>query len=433
MRSVLLVAGLAVISAIPVFQGDGAAHIVARQKFVDELNAIPGTWKASLNPRFYGMPIGAAKDMCGVKPESLTKLREHIKAGKIKRVTKETATALFGAVEVPDSFDSATNWPKCATVINDIRDQSNCGCCWAFGAAEAASDRMCIATNATLAMPLSAEDVCFCGSESGCDGGMLPDAWDFIQESGVVTGAQQTGDLANDDPFAKGGYCSKFSLPHCHHHGPIGKDPYPAENAKGCPKVDASPSCPTKCDSDAKAPHATFNSDKYSFEGEVSNYDDEESIQKTIMTDGPVEAAFTVMSDFENYAGGVYSNKGGSQLGGHAIRIVGWGVDSGTKYWKVANSWNKFWGENGYFRIKRGTDECGIESQVVATTAGAKWSKKGNTPPGPPGPAPGPPGPPAPGPADCPDNDSQTKCDAESGCHWCSQGGEGFCFSFPCN
>ena len=43
MRSVLLVAGLAVISAIPVFQGDGAAHIVARQKFVDELNAIPGT------------------------------------------------------------------------------------------------------------------------------------------------------------------------------------------------------------------------------------------------------------------------------------------------------------------------------------------------------------------------------------------------------
>ena len=47
--------------------------------------------------------------------------------------------------------------------------------------------------------------MCFCGSDSGCDGGMLPDAWDFIQETGVVTGAQQTGALRNDDPFGDGG------------------------------------------------------------------------------------------------------------------------------------------------------------------------------------------------------------------------------------
>ena len=50
------------------------------------------------------------------------------------------------------------------------------------------------------------------------------------------------------------------------------------------------------------------------------------------MNDGPVEAAFTVYEDFENYAGGIYSNKGGQMLGGHAVRIVGWGVDSGTPY-----------------------------------------------------------------------------------------------------
>ena len=86
--------------------------------------------------------------------------------------------------------------------------------------APTASDRMCIASNGTLKMPLSAEDVCFCGSESGCDGGMLPDAWEYIQSTGVVTGAQQTGDKANDDPFATAGFCSRFSLPHCHHHGP---------------------------------------------------------------------------------------------------------------------------------------------------------------------------------------------------------------------
>ena len=96
------------------------------------------------------------------------------------------------------------------------------------------------------------------------------------------------------------------------------------------------------------------------------------------MTYGPVSTAFTVYSDFENYAGGVYQHTGGNMMGGHAVRIVGWGVDSksGMKYWKVANSWNPYWGENGYFRIKRGSDECGIMSGAVADTGkNTKWGK----------------------------------------------------------
>merc|ERR1719183_218598 len=90
--------------------------------------------------------------------------------------------------EIPESFDSAENWPQCAKLIGDIRDQSNCGCCWAFAGAEAASDRMCISTNASIMLPLSAQDVCFCGSDTGCDGGMIDEPWDYIKESGVVTG-----------------------------------------------------------------------------------------------------------------------------------------------------------------------------------------------------------------------------------------------------
>jgi hypothetical protein len=50
-----------------------------------------------------------------------------------------------------------------------------------------------------------------------------------------------------------------------------------------------------------------------------------------IMEGGPVETAFTVYTDFENYAGGVYTHTSGSMAGGHAVKIVGWGVDSGTK------------------------------------------------------------------------------------------------------
>ena len=52
------------------------------------------------------------------------------------------------------------------------------------------------------------------------------------------------------------------------------------------------------------------------------------------------------------------------------------GAENGTDYWKVANSWNPYWGEDGYFRIKRGSNECGIERQAIATNDGATWGKK---------------------------------------------------------
>jgi len=63
-----------------------------------------------------------------------------------------------------------------------------------------------------------------------------------------------------------------------------------------------------------------------------------------------------------------------ASVGGHAVKIVGWGVDGSTAYWKVANSWNPYWGEKGYFRIAEG--EGGIDSQVVGSSASATWAKK---------------------------------------------------------
>lgn len=70
------------------------------------------------------------------------------------------------------------------------------------------------------------------------------------------------------------------------------------------------------------------------------------------MTNGPVETGFTVYSDFMSYRGGIYEQNSYSALGGHAVKIVGWGVEDGTDYWIVANSWGPSWGEEGFFRIK---------------------------------------------------------------------------------
>jgi cathepsin B len=253
---------------------------------------------------------------------------------------------------------------------------------------------MCIASNASLLLPLSAQDVCFCGSDDGCNGGFVDEPWDYIRLHGAVTGSQYHG----TGPFGKG-MCADFSLPHCHHHGPQGADPYPAEGQPGCPS-ETSPVCPTTCDAAADEEHKNFAEDKYSFDGKVISASGEAAIQHMIMAGGPVETAFTVYSDFENYAGGVYQHTTGEQAGGHAVKMVGWGVDNGVKYWKVANSWNPYWGENGYFRILRGVNHCGIEDEVVGTSPDSRWHQ-GVTPS-----------------KACDDQETEDACEALS-CTWC--------------
>jgi len=297
-------------------------------------------------------------------------IREAAKMGEIHAyVPAPHIQHMIDSDTIPAEFDSAVAFPKCAKVINDIRDQSNCGCCWAFGGAEAASDRMCIASNASLLMPLSAQDVCFNSNFDGCDGGQITTPWNYIKTHGVVTGGNQDGTGA----FG-GGWCSAFSLPHCHHHGPVRDDPYPSEGAPGCPS-EQSPQGPKKCDSSAKSPHESFTSDKYTYTGQTHYGSGVKHIQGMLMEGGPVETAFTVYSDFENYAGGVYKHTSGSMAGGHAVKIVGWGNDkTAGNYWKVANSWNPYWGEKGFFRIAFG--EGGIDDQVIASAKNAKWAKK---------------------------------------------------------
>merc|ERR1711972_659243 len=138
----------------------------------------------------------------------------------------------------------------------------------------AGSDRMCIATNASIMVPLSAQDACFNGGglmSQGCNGGQISSPWSYLKKGGLFggKGAVTGGQYQGSGTFGKG-LCSDFSLPHCHHHGPQGQDPYPAEGAPGCPHEE-SPSTPKHCDADATAPHNEFKSDKYTFSGRTQS------------------------------------------------------------------------------------------------------------------------------------------------------------------
>ena len=55
------------------------------------------------------------------------------------------------------------------------------------------------------------------------------------------------------------------------------------------------------------------------------------------------------------YRSGVYSVSGGGVLvGQQAVRLLGWGQQDGERFWRVANTWGRDWGEEGTFRIRRG-------------------------------------------------------------------------------
>ena len=84
------------------------------------------------------------------------------------------------------------------------------------------------------------------------------------------------------------------------------------------------------------------------------------------MTNGPVETGFLVYEDFIAYSSGIYKYTEGSLLGGHAVKVLGWGTENGIEYWIAANSWGEKWGENGFFKIQKG--ECGFEREFITGT-----------------------------------------------------------------
>ena len=80
------------------------------QEMIDYINGLDTTWKAG--PNFIGKDEKYVRRLCGALESKMPPL---------KKITP--------LEDIPDEFDSRTNWPDCAT-IRDIRDQADCGSCW---------------------------------------------------------------------------------------------------------------------------------------------------------------------------------------------------------------------------------------------------------------------------------------------------------------
>jgi cathepsin C len=219
-----------------------------------------------------------------------------------------------------------------------MRDQLTCGSCFAFAGTAMLETRAKIKNNGSLLtnnLMLSPQEiVSCCGYAQGCDGGFGYLVAKYAEDFGL-----------SEDP------CFPYEA------GIVGMSP------------DKQPKCAKRC-TDKPLYHATG----YRYVGNYFGNCSEAEMMRELVNRGPLAVGITVPASFEDYRSGIYiENKEDDptyetfEPTGHAVLVVGYGIENGTKYWRVRNSWGRHFGETGYFRVRRGTDEISIESMAVSS------------------------------------------------------------------
>lgn len=244
----------------------------------------------------------------------------------------------YSGVDLPTSVD----WTK-KGAVTPVKNQGQCGSCWAFSSTGALEGAWQIATGKLVSISEQQLVDCSKKGNEGCNGGDMDAA--FAYEKAVNA-------------------CTESSYP------------YKAKNGI------------------CKASHCSTAIPKGGVKGYKDVAQDDENALMEAVAHQPVSVAIEAdQNAFQLYSGGVLSKTCGTSLD-HGVLAVGYGVDKGTKYWKVKNSWGAAWGEKGYVRIfrgKKGDGECGIKAEpTYPVVKGAPGPAPGPSPPSPPSPPPSP-------------------------------------------
>jgi cathepsin F len=213
--------------------------------------------------------------------------------------------------DLPTSF----NWVDQGAVTG-VRDQGNCGSCWAFGAVGTMEGQFFL-KKGTL-YELSEQNLVDCdhvcqnipgwgkACDQGCDGGMEVNAFQYVIQNGGIN-------LRAD---------------------------YPYQASVGTCRYDSSKSV------------GGFNN------WIIVSVDDEDDLRQYLYDNGPVSVGVHA-DEWFYYSGGIFDSSCQTQ-NDHAVLLTGWGEENGTPYWIIKNSWGTDWGMDGYIHLIRGKNKCGI-------------------------------------------------------------------------
>lgn len=269
----------------------------AKANEVMEFNAAGHSWKKGIN---------AWSDLTD---EEFNQRYPVMRAQECSATNKQSVT--LKSEDLPAHVD----WRE-EGVISAVKDQSSCGSCWAFSTAGTFEAHYNIQNSLKADSELFAEQqLVDCAGDfdnNGCAGGLPSHAFQYLYYNGFERGSDYTYTAKDED---------------CKYKEPL---------AQG----------------------ATFGSFNIT-EG------DEWSMAQVIADLGPVAVAYQVYGDFRDYRSGVFSSdecRNGPMDVNHAVTAVGYGTDetTGMDYWIVKNSWGARWGDEGYFKIERGVNMCGI-------------------------------------------------------------------------
>uniref|UniRef100_A0A8C5T020 Tubulointerstitial nephritis antigen n=1 Tax=Laticauda laticaudata TaxID=8630 RepID=A0A8C5T020_LATLA len=248
------------------------------------------------------------------------------KAGKFWRMTlKEGYSYCLGTFRPSAAllnFLEFYNW------IHDPLDQRNCAASWAFSTASAAADRIAIHSQGRFTDNLSPQNLisCVIKNQQGCKGGSISNAW-------LVSHACYPLFWSQLHPMI----CAITSV-------------FDAEG-----KRQATKPCPNQFET---SNHIYQSGSPYRISSKVS-----------------VQSIMKVYNDLFLYKSGIYKHTSGEpqfehQERLHSVKLVGTGLPGGRILISLNDifplSWGISWGENGYFRILRGQNECDIEKLIIA-------------------------------------------------------------------
>ncbi|GMI11569.1 hypothetical protein TrVE_jg8545 [Triparma verrucosa] len=228
-------------------------------------------------------------------------------------VSMKTSEDRVYAEDLPE-FDATTEVDWTGVYTTPVKNQRQCGSCWAFSATEQIESDLMRLTGSTVI--LAPQQIVSCDKTSqGCNGGWTESAYAYVKNNGGL-------ETEDDYPYTSW----------------IGNS--------------------GTCKSDSSKAAATISG--------YTTVSGEDNMASYVQSTGPLSVCLDA-STWNSYTGGVMKVCGNSV--DHCVQAVGVLPDSSTGYWKVRNSWGTTWGESGFIRLEFGGNTCDITNDPTYTDA----------------------------------------------------------------